>query len=211
MITKEQYLADPCGSSSLPYWKAKDITIPKGMKIIHDGEYFESEYQQYDDDMYFRLFHDLQNTSKPQIPAGFYLSSIPIKEYAEHINACYNGISVSESRLISHTAAPVYNAKLWIAAKENLSGAVAATGIADFDSETGEGILEWIQVSEQFRRRGLGEYIVSELLWRMSDFAEFATVSGQCNNPTSPELLYRKCGFTGSDIWHILRKIETKI
>ena len=36
--------------------------------------------------------------------------------------------------------------------------------------------------------------------------ATFATVSGQCNNPTNPEALYRKCGFTGSDVWHVLRK-----
>ena len=55
-------------------------------------------------------------------------------------------------------------------------------------------------------RYGLGKYVVSELLWRMKERATFVTVSGQCNNPTNPEVLYRKCGFTGSDVWHVLRK-----
>lgn len=39
--------------------------------------------------------------------------------------------------------------------------------------------------------------------------AKFATVSGQSNNPTNPEVLYRKCCFTGSDVWHVLRKRYT--
>ncbi len=33
----------------------------------------------------------------------------------------------------------------------------------------------------------------------------FATVSGKVTNKTKPEKLYRRCGFTGDDIWHILK------
>ena len=43
----------------------------------------------------------------------------------------------------------------------------------------------------------------------MQGIAEFATVSGKVNNPTNPESLYRKCGFTGNDIWHILTLKES--
>lgn len=93
-----------------------------------------------------------------------------------------------------------------MAIKDNQTGNIAATGIAELDREIGEGVLEWIQVSGNYRRCGLGSYIVFELLWRMKDKAGFATVSGQCHNPTNPEELYRKCGFTGSDVWHVLRK-----
>ena len=32
------------------------------------------------------------------------------------------------------------------------------------------------------------------------------TASGQCNNASTPEKLYRRCGFTGNDVWHIFRK-----
>ena len=36
--------------------------------------------------------------------------------------------------------------------------------------------------------------------------AKFATVSGKVDDCNMPERLYRKCGFVGDDIWHILRK-----
>ncbi len=39
----------------------------------------------------------------------------------------------------------------------------------------------------------------------MAAFADFATVSGECDNPTRPEAVYRACGFVGDDVWHILR------
>ena len=140
------------------------------------------------------------------MPEGFVSCDITLKEYADHINSCYDNIGISESELYRYTLRPVYNAKLWIAVKDKQSSTIIATGIAELDREIGEGILEWIQVSEEYRRYGLGRYLVSELLWRMRGLASFATVSGQCNNSTNPERLYRKCGFTGTDVWHVLRK-----
>lgn len=78
------------------------------------------------------------------------------------------------------------------------------------DTEIGEGILEWIQVSEKYRGKGIGKFIVNELLQRMNGMASFVTVSGQVNNSTNPEALYRKCGFEGNDIWHIMYKKSLK-
>lgn len=46
--------------------------------------------------------------------------------------------------------------------------------------------------------------IVNTPLSKARDTARFATVSGKTNDPSDPERLYRKCGFAGSDIWHIL-------
>lgn len=37
MTTKEQYLRDPCGSASIPYWKAKSI-------IVHNSAYQQEAY-----------------------------------------------------------------------------------------------------------------------------------------------------------------------
>ena len=45
MLTKERYLADPCKAASIPYWKAQSITIPDGMKILHQDEYDSTGYQ----------------------------------------------------------------------------------------------------------------------------------------------------------------------
>jgi GNAT superfamily N-acetyltransferase len=67
-------------------------------------------------------------------------------------------------------------------------------------------MLEWIQVSLKYRRKGLGAFLVRELLWRMKGKTDFVTVSGKVDDPNRPEQLYRSCGFTGNDIWYISRK-----
>ena len=81
-----------------------------------------------------------------------------------------------------------------------------ASGIAELDTDIKEGILEWIQVSPEYRGKGLGKFIVNELLWRMRDKADFVTVSGKVDNPTNPRELYKTCGFADEEIWHVLRK-----
>ena len=60
MITKEEYLKNPCSASSIPYWKAKSIAVPDSMKILHQDEYDSTDYQNYIDAPYFRLFHNLK-------------------------------------------------------------------------------------------------------------------------------------------------------
>ena len=206
MLTKEQYLANPCKASSIPYWKAKSITIPDGMKILHQDEYDNTEYQQYIDEPYFRLIHNLKCLAEPVLPQDYSLCTATLSEYAAHISSCYEEIGITEEELRSYTLRSVYDAALWLAIKDERTGNIVATGIAELDREIGEGVLEWIQVSQGHRGKGLAEYIVSELLWRLKSKAGFATVSGQCNNSTNPEKLYRKCGFSGDDVWHILRK-----
>lgn len=206
MITKEQYLSEPCKAASIPYWKAKSITVPDSMQILHQDDFDEIEYRQYIDEPYFRLRHDLQGLSTPLLPQGYSLCKATLGDFAVHINCCYDDIGITEAELRSYTTRPVYDTALWLAVKDDQTGNIVATGIAELDREIGEGVLEWIQVSKGHRGNGLGSYIVSELLWRMKAKANFVTVSGQCNNITNPEKLYRKCGFTGSDVWHILRK-----
>lgn len=204
MITKEQYLTDPCAAAPIPYWKVKSIPIPEGMLILHHTEFDAGNYQQYADEPYFRLSHDLQDLSALVLPEGFSLCDASPGDFAMHINKCYHGIGISEAALRGYVDRPVYHGALWLAVKADRTGEIAATGIAEVDREIGEGALEWIQVSKEYRGRGLGSFVVSELLWRMKDIARFATVSGQCNNPTNPEALYRKCGFAGNDVWHTL-------
>lgn len=208
MIIKEQYLADPCKAASIPYWKARSMTIPDSMKILHQDEYDKAGYQNYIDEPYFRLIHNLKGLAAPVLPQGYSLCTVPLSAYAAHINSCYDGIGITEAELGRYTLRPVYDAALWLAVRDDYIGTIVATGIAELDREIGEGMLEWIQVSQGHRGKGLGRYIVSELLWRMIDKANFVTVSGQCNNAANPEKLYRTCGFTGNDVWHIMREAE---
>lgn len=207
-MTKEQYLRDPCAASSIPYWKAKSISMPDGMLILHDTRFDERLCRQYADEPYFRLSHDLQGMSAPVLPEGFSLMEASPEDFALHIGKCYTDIGISTEELRRYAARPVYHPALWLAVRNDRTGEIAATGIAELDREIGEGVLEWIQVSKEHRGCGLGSYVVSELLWRMKDIAKFATVSGRCDNPTNPEALYRRCGFKGNDVWHILRSMN---
>lgn len=206
MILKSDYVENPCRASSIPYWKAKAIVIPDDMRIIHQDDYAQEKFEQYTDQPYFRLIHYLQDIPAIALPNGFSVYNAPLADFAAHINQCYGAMCVTENELRSYTQRRVYDSSLWLAARDDLTGSIAATGIGELDMEVGEGILEWIQVSKGYRRCGLGSYIVSELLRRMKGRADFATVSGQCNNPFNPEALYRRCGFEGFDVWHILRK-----
>lgn len=207
MITKEEYLKNPCKVSSIPYWKAKTITVPDGMKILHQDEYSAAEYPQYIDEPYFRLRHDLKGLAEPVLPQGYSLCTATLYEYAAHISSCYGGIGIIEEELQNYALRPVYDEALWLAVRDEKTGSIVATGIAELDREINEGALEWIQVSQAHRGKGLGSYIILELLRRLKSKAEFTTVSGQCNNVTNPEKLYRKCGFTGNDVWHILTNV----
>ena len=56
----DEYLKCPCRMLSIPFWKAKSITIPSNMLIVHDSD-FQSKYlDDYCDNIYFRLYHDMK-------------------------------------------------------------------------------------------------------------------------------------------------------
>ena len=111
------------------------------------------------------------------------------------------------SQVQSWIESGVFKKELWIFIEDDRTKENVALGIAELDQEVREGMLEWIQVLPSYRRRGLGCEIVNKLLFNMKPYADFVTVSGQVDNNTKPEKLYRLCGFVGNDIWHIIRKI----
>ncbi len=205
-MTIEEYLQNPCGVSSLPYWKAQRLSTPDGMMILHDKEFDASFLKSYDDEPYFRLMHTLKSINNAPLPEQFSFFTPSADALAAHINSCYETLRISCEDLQAWSNRSTYSPNLWLAIKDNTTEQIIATGIAELDPMTNEGILEWIQVSRDYRRRGLGTCVVTELLRRMKDRAAFATVSGRVRSSSNPEALYRACGFTGNDVWHILKK-----
>ncbi len=207
MILLKEYIKNPCRSLSIPYWKQRNIKVPDNIKIVHNDEYNVADFNGYIDEPYFRLYHDLQKVQhieRKDIDIIVVTDDmIDIVVYI--INKIYNDLSVTKEQMKSYMQTPVYCSDLWILLKDK-SGTYVACGIADYDKEANEMILEWIQVIPSYRGRGYGQYIVNELLSRAQVQAKFATVSGKVNNTTAPEKLYRRCGFIGNDIWHILYK-----
>lgn len=209
MVLLDDYLKDPCRLSSIPYWKQKNIKLPDHMKIVHDSEYNEADFVGYNDEPYFRLYHDLKSVQNPHredidVIVG---TSDMLDIFVEIINKSYSDLSVTKKQLESYRKTPIFSPDLWVVIKDE-TGACVGCGIADYDHEIGEVILEWIQVIPSCRGRGYGQFIVNYLLSKAQAKAKFATVSGKVQNPTNPEKLYRKCGFTGNDVWHILYKIR---
>lgn len=199
------YLENPCGVLSIPYWKNKNIKMPSTMKIVHNNCFDESLLVNYSDEKYFRLIHHLK-CIKQTFVEGFSVKTAKksdIPSIVKLINKSYTDLSVNDNQMLALTKTEVYSKDLWVLVTEDKTNHIIGCGIADFDDETKEGILEWIQVLPEYRGKKIGKMIVTELLSRMKK-ADFATVSGKIDNPTNPENLYRSCGFVGNDIWHIL-------
>ena len=209
-MTLQDYLRDPCGASSIPYWKAKTVQVPPHMRIVHEREYTADDFPGYTDEPYFRLMHGLRGLA-PEDGAFVFRTAMAeeLPLLVDMINRSYENLSVSLAQLQGYRATPAFAEELWLLALDARTGEPVGCGIADFDPEAREGVLEWIQVLPEHRRRSAGQAIVNELLRRMADRADFATVSGQVRNGTNPEGLYRRCGFTGADVWHILQEKET--
>ncbi len=202
-MNAEQYLADPCGASSLPFWKTEQFAVPEGICVYRDDA-FSARSIEGVDEPYFKLMYDLRQVQPAALPAGFRLVSADVVDFARHINSCYDAEGLSEAELLGYRRRQTYDPALWLAVADEESGALAATGIGELDTRIGEGILEWIQVSPAYRRRGLGRFLVCELLRSMQGRARFATVSGRVNNPDKPLALYTACGFKNPVIWHVV-------
>lgn len=134
------------------------------------------------------------------------LTGASVEEFAHHINECYTEEGVTVDELTSYKERDVYDEDVWIAVRDRESDRIVASGIGEYDSLVGEGILDWIQVSPEYRNKGLGRVIVSELLARLSTKADFVTVSGRVNNSGNPFELYKSCGFVHPVIWHVVTR-----
>lgn len=206
MLTIDQYIANPCGTLSIPYWKNKNIQLPENMMIVHHSQFNLDDLQHYHDEPYFRLFHSLKNIGVNNLD-DYYVKTASaeyINVIVDIINQSYTDLSVTKEQISFYTDTEVYDKDLWILVYDRKTELPVGCGIADFDCETKEGILEWIQVLPSYRGKKIGQLIVNELLHRLKNKASFVTVSGKVNNETNPEALYRKCGFEGDDIWHVM-------
>ena len=208
LITKEQYINNPCGVCSTAFWKNTVFQKPNEIQIVHEKELSQINKDIYHVDRYFRLIHDLKDIKTQILPDGFYFQIVnlttEIETVSTIINHCYENINVTPEQVSEWTKYSVFDNDLWVFVYEESSNSPIALGIADFDKEINEGSLEWIQVIPEKRGFGLGQSLVCELLSRLNGKADFVTVSGLSDDKTNPEALYRKCGFIGDDIWCVI-------
>jgi len=158
---------------------------------------------------YLRLIYCGSNQpTRVSVPAGFSLKAVKMPQEAEQvaglIGRCYRDLQPSAATVVSWTRQPVFDPALWLWVVDEVQGNPVGLGIADIARDLGEGSLEWIQVLPDYRGRGLGRCIVLALLARLKQRTAFITVAGLAGDRTDPEALYRRCGFTGSDVWWLL-------
>lgn len=208
-MTLEEYLANPSGLLSIPYWKAQKYIIPEHMMVVHNNNFSDNLLNDYNDTEYFRLIHNLKKINKADLPQEFFIATISeahFSQLVELINNAYThlDISVSMEQVKGWTNTEVYESDLWRAVFKNdlMIGAI----IADYDKNAKEAIIEWMQVLPEYRGNGIATALLNDSLQRIQGKADFVTVSGMVNNKTKPETIYRKCGFIGSDVWHILAR-----
>ncbi len=210
MIRLEWYLKDPCRMLSIPYYKYIRQPHPDHVNICHQQDAGDDVYP--DTRRYFRLIHHLQDIpdtghDKVNLRLVDPLTELPL--VAEIINACYQDIQVDLGQVTNWTKEAVYRDSLWWMAEDRQSHKPMGLGIAVYDEMAREGALEWIQVLPAYKQQGVGRLLVGRLLDMLSDMADFVTVSGEMDHPDSPERLYRRCGFTGDDVW-LVRRLDKK-
>ncbi len=176
--------------------------IPNHISIFHASESYDvSAFSHVD--KYFRIIHHLKSIPKHNLRVQNIDIDKDKLKLVSHINVCYRNqnISISSDSIDDWMLRDVYDKSLWV--KIVIDKKIIASGIAEYDSITHEGILEWIQVDPSYQRKGYGSLIVNELLYRLSSLADFVTVSGKLDSIYNPIALYRACGFIGDDIWYV--------
>jgi ribosomal protein S18 acetylase RimI-like enzyme len=159
---------------------------------------------------YFRIKYEPNGVQQYSLNERFSVLDVEIEseidKVSELIGKCYKDIHPSVEAVRGWTRSRVFDKSLWIWVMDNQINIPVALGIAELDRDIFEGSLEWIQVLPEYQGNGLGKVLVMELLNRMDGRVRHVTVSGEVDNETNPERLYRRCGFYGDDVWWLMRK-----
>ncbi|MBU5311183.1 GNAT family N-acetyltransferase [Tissierella carlieri] len=181
------------------------------MILVHQSQFNDNIKEQFPNKKsYFKLLHNNKDIIDINIPENYYIREVDINTEIQMVSDlicnCYDDIKPNVDEVLKWTKHPVFHNNLWIWIIEKKIEKPVALGIAELDMNIKEGALEWIQVLPSYHGNKLGKVLVIELLKRLEPYADFTIVSGEVDNITNPERLYRSCGFVGDDTWHIMRR-----
>ena len=227
MILTEKYLKDPIHTLAIPLWKHNTTAIRQDMMYVIDENFNEMLYRDFKDTLYLRLKHDLLNLKLSKIPNHYCFSSYKesdgvliynvLKEcYGDEIEYDKIDHMIKDETFNDLLCVFLYNEKVF-----NLENFIhlrklnndkeknykpLGLVIAQFDQKTKEASIEYLCVLEKYREKGLGTLLLQEILIRISNIADFATVSFKKEGNEHLEKLFRDAGFEGNAVWHMLRK-----
>jgi ribosomal protein S18 acetylase RimI-like enzyme len=158
----------------------------------------------------FRLVHRGSDLPLRQTAPGFSVREVDVKTelplVATILHACCGMPAQGTDELTAWTRRPVFDPHVWLWVLDRKEKRSVAVGIAEVDRLTGEGSLTTVQVLPAFRGRGVGTMLIQELLYRLQQKVSFTTVEGDVRGQDDAERLFRTCGFTGRDVWWVLRR-----
>ena len=128
------------------------------------------------------------------------------------INHAYPSLPAltTPERLQEMMSLPGYFPDGWFFLKHTQAGEIAGLAICGLCKELREGFIDWIQISQVFRKRKLGRVMVHEAIRRLSPHSDFITSSGSLNAPFAIGDLYKNCGFNQTRHWTLLGSSITK-
>ena len=174
--------------------------------ILHDNQMDDAFLDDFNShQVYFRLQYDIGHPR--EIIHEYHIQEVDtqneLEDVADFISQCYEDMKPTADYFYRCTQESVFGGHLWIWVIDPATKKKTGLGIAEYDANTGEGSLDWIQVLPDEQSKGIGKVVVTELTNRLQTQAKFITVAGKSKYA---EKLYRKCGFTGNDVWNVLTK-----
>lgn len=120
---------------------------------------------------------------------------------AELLNRCYPDHIHDAEEIAEWCKQPVFNDALWLWVKAKAGNERIGLGISTYQSSIKETYLDWIQVLPMYQRRGIGKMLVGETVNRAIEVSNIIRVTGKVDG------FYEKCGFAGTENWHVIRKL----
>ncbi len=161
---------------------------------------------------FFRLLHDHARISAPSLPDGFRFEAVQIPLERDRVLAMIahadgDGKPATET-VESWMQPPVYEADFWLWVKDTNIGMPVALVSGVLDRDIGEAVLTWVQVIPAYQGKGLAAALVSEMLQRSAQKAQFTTVSSvfDFRERENPGAFFRQFGFAGEDVWWLLSR-----
>ncbi len=156
----------------------------------------------------FRLQHTAEATA-PTLPDGLsWAAADPAQAdtIAAFIARCDPTFQPAAETVRTWTAEAAFAPDLWLWLKD-AQGEPIGLAYAERDPALPESALEGVYVRPDWRKRGLGRALVTEVVRRAkASGTALVTVAGAVEDRDNPGAFFRHCGFSGRDVWWYLSR-----
>lgn len=157
----------------------------------------------------YRLSHHGQVNKVTALPDGIsWAAAEPAQAeaIATFITRCDPAYQPDAQTIQSWAESPAYSPDFWRWLKD-ANGDPVGLIIAEYDRTLPEAAIEGVYIRPDQRGRGLGRAMVTQVVQQAASAgAAFTTVTGTVEDRDNPGAFFRRCGFTGRDVWWYLSR-----